>query len=123
VTLLAWLNSLDCGVLMGRSCSVRYITAGAQSDGFGVVLRAWRVDLAAGASLLRRLQFALEPARCRIRFQRVGAVAIHALHGALAFAAGRQCKDQEGPALGAIRSMSPAHAIILPPVLKAVNSS
>jgi hypothetical protein len=43
----------------------------------------------------------------------IGAVAIEALEHAPALAAGRQRKDQEGPAMGAGWSFSPAHEDIL----------
>jgi hypothetical protein len=42
-------------------------------------------------------------------FKRVGAVAIETLELARSFAAGRQRKDQEGPATGAGRTFSLAH--------------
>jgi hypothetical protein len=54
-------------------------------------------------------KLALQPARCLIRFQGGGAVAFKALQRALTLAAGRQRKDQEGPAAGASRTFSLAH--------------
>ena len=47
-------------------------------------------------------------------FERVGAVAFEALERALTLAAGRQRKDQKGPAAGASWSFGLAHEIILP---------
>ena len=66
-------------------------------------------DAPAAATLLRWLQFARKPAFCLFGLQRVRAFAIHALHGALALAARRQCKDQERPAFGTSRSFGLAH--------------
>jgi hypothetical protein len=57
-----------------------------------------------------------------IGFQRIRALAIDTLERAPPFAAGWQRQDQESPATGAHRSFSLAHAIILPPVPKFVNS-
>jgi hypothetical protein len=55
-------------------------------------------------------------------FERIGAVAFKALERALTLAAGRQRKDQVGPAAGASRTFSLAHAVILPSIQKLVNS-
>jgi hypothetical protein len=59
--------------------------------------------------LLWRLKLALKPARYSLRLERVGAVAIETLELARSSAAGRQRKDQEGPAAGASRTFSLTH--------------
>jgi hypothetical protein len=65
----------------------------------------------AGALFLWR-QLALEPGVCLLGLERVGTVAVEALIGALAFAAGRQRQFQLSPTLGADRG-SPKHAAII----------
>jgi hypothetical protein len=72
--------------------------------------------------LFRRLKLALQPAKCLICFQRVGALAIEALERALPFTARRQRESQIRPAMGAGWSFAPSHATILPLVRKFVNS-
>jgi hypothetical protein len=57
----------------------------------------------------RRPKLSLQPSSHIFGFERVGAVAFKALERALTFAAGRQRKDQEGPATGASRTFSLAH--------------
>jgi hypothetical protein len=67
----------------------------------------------AGAGLVttfrRRLKLALKPASHIFGVERVGTVAIETLELTRSFAAKRQRKDQEGPAVGAGRTFSLAH--------------
>jgi hypothetical protein len=57
----------------------------------------------------RRLKLAFKPASHIFGFERVGAVAIETPELTRSFAAERQRKDQEGPAVGAGRTFGLAH--------------